>query len=131
MTGRFNCTDSCDEAGTLMTWRFELESRSAGWARKRPDPPNPKGKSERTQRHHPADDPNNKATMADAENPTAPPEEEDEEDLEKLQAEIARMEAEAARIAQETEDLAKPTAGAAAGGAAAKGEKEEKVNKDG
>lgn len=32
-------------------------------------------------------------------------EEEEVEDLEKLQAEIARMEAEAARIAQETEDL--------------------------
>ena len=58
--------------------------------------------------------------------------EEDEEDLEKLQAEIARMEAEAARIAQETEDLTKPASVAAAasakGDAAAGGEK---VNKDG
>lgn len=33
--------------------------------------------------------------------------EEDEEDLEKLQAEIARMEAEAARITKETEELEK------------------------
>lgn len=33
--------------------------------------------------------------------------EDDEEDLEKLQAEIARMEAEAARITKETEELEK------------------------
>ncbi len=48
---------------------------------------------------------------------------EEEEDLEKLQAEIARMEAEAARIAQETEDFEKQssskTAAAAASSSAA------------
>eukprot|EP00804_Cyclotella_cryptica_P020649 CCRYP_003458-RA/>CCRYP_003458-RA protein AED:0.17 eAED:0.17 QI:129/1/1/1/1/1/4/245/214 len=60
--------------------------------------------------------------------------EEDEEDLEKLQAEIARMEAEAARIAQETEDLAKPAAASVAAAASAKGDAAaggEKPNKDG
>lgn len=39
--------------------------------------------------------------------PEAEPEEEDEEDLEKLQAEIKRMEEEAARITKETEELEK------------------------
>lgn len=50
---------------------------------------------------------------------------EEEEDLEKLQAEIARMEAEAARIAQETEDLDKSssTGAAASTAAAAEGKK--------
>ena len=42
---------------------------------------------------------------------------EEEEDLEKLQAEIARMEAEAARIAQETEDLEKQSSSKAAAAA--------------
>merc|ERR1712157_246788 len=41
---------------------------------------------------------------------------EGEEDLEKLQAEIARMEEEAARIAQETEDLEKSKDGTAKSG---------------
>jgi polyadenylate-binding protein 2 len=39
---------------------------------------------------------------------------EDEEDLEKLQAEIARMEAEAARIARQTEELQNKSSSAAA-----------------
>ena len=51
-------------------------------------------------------------------------EEDEEEDLEKLQAEIARMEAEAARIAQETEDLDKSSsAGAASTSSAADAKK--------
>eukprot|EP01082_Thalassiosira_pseudonana_P013598 g12315.t1 g12315 contig6:1681423-1682708(-) len=56
--------------------------------------------------------------------------EDDEEDLEKLQAEIKRMEEEAARIAQETEDLEKPAA-AAGGGGEKKDGAAEKASKDG
>ncbi|KAL7534349.1 hypothetical protein ACHAWF_004804 [Thalassiosira exigua] len=57
-----------------------------------------------------------------AEDPTSPApagggaEEEEGEDLERLQAEIARMEAEAARIARETEDLEKEKGGGGGGG---------------
>jgi len=63
-------------------------------------------------------------------------EEEEVEDLEKLQAEIARMEAEAARIAQETEDLERqrsssnePTPSGKQGNAT--GASTEKLKKDG
>ncbi|KAL3770938.1 hypothetical protein ACHAWO_002483 [Cyclotella atomus] len=76
--------------------------------------------------------------MADKDPPTASaaPEEE-EDDLEKLQAEIAAMEAEAARIARESDDFEKRTASAsgAASAAAAAAPKDksdgEKVSKDG
>ena len=60
----------------------------------------------------------------------------EEEDLEKLQAEIARMEAEAARIAAETEDLdgksaAGKTKGGEGGGAANALTADEKIKRDG
>lgn len=75
--------------------------------------------------------------MASEESPTPNPTEEDD-DLAKLQAEIAQMEAEAARIAKETEDLdtsasaggAAKSSAATAGGSKGEG-KEDKVNKDG
>lgn len=48
-------------------------------------------------------------------------EDEDEEDLEKLQAEIARMEAEAARIARQTEELQSKSSSSAAASSTAIG----------
>ena len=68
--------------------------------------------------------------MSSEEPPTNPTEEDD--DLAKLQAEIAQMEAEAARIAKETEDLdTSASVAAAKPSTAGKGEKDEKVKNDG
>ena len=61
------------------------------------------------------------------------PEDDDEEDLEKLQKEIERMEAEAARITKETDDLEKNKEGTTAGstGDAAKKDGGEAPSRDG
>jgi polyadenylate-binding protein 2 len=69
---------------------------------------------------------NHTVIMADeGEEHNAGEEEEDEEDLEKLQAEIARMEEEAARISKETEELEQQKKGTSEQGGVAESNKVE------